>query len=128
MATILEKPVTRRVPEITNDEGRALEASLTPDNGGSVALRWVGLRREPNMVRLRDLAEGAGASGLHITSAATTKERSTADKKNIDRTEWVRYEDIMSKINITPMDINERERITAVLKGIREHWEDLNDA
>jgi len=44
MATNLEKPVTRRVPEITNDEGRALEASLTPDNGGSVALRWVGLR------------------------------------------------------------------------------------
>ena len=128
MATNLEKPVTRRVPEITNDEGRALEASLTPDNGGSVALRWVGLRREPSMFRLQDLAEGAGASGLHITRGTPAKERSTADKKNVDRTEWVRYEDILSKIHITPMDIGERERITAVLKGIREHWEDLNDA
>ena len=127
MATKLDKPVTRRVPEITNGEGRALEATLTPEDGGSIALRWVGLRREPSMFRLKDLAERAGVnSPVVVTTKQTTKRSSSSGDPNIDRTEWVRYEDILSKISITPMDLGELERLTSVIRGIREHWENLN--
>ena len=127
MATKLDKPVTRRVPEITNGEGRALEATLTPEDGGSIALRWVGLRREPSMFRLKDLAERADVnSPAVVTTKQTTKRSSSSGDPNIDRTEWVRYEDILSKISITPMDLGELERLTSVIRGIREHWENLN--
>ena len=127
MATKLDKPVTRRVPEITNDEGRALEATLTPEDGGSIALRWVGLRREPSTFRLKDLAERADVnSSAVVTTKQTTKRSSSSGDPNIDRTEWVRYEDILNKIHITPMDLGELERIISVIRGIREHWEDLN--
>ena len=127
MATKLDKPVTRRVPEITNGEGRALEATLTPEDGGSIALRWVGLRREPSMFRLKDLADRAGVnSPAAVTTKQTTKRSSSSGDPNIDRTEWVRYEDILSKISITPMDLGELERLTSVIRGIREHWENLN--
>ena len=127
MATKLDKPVTRRVPEITNGEGRALEATLTPEDGGSIALRWVGLRREPSMFRLKDLAERAGVnSPVVVTTKQTTKRNSSSGDPNIDRTEWVRYEDILSKIHITPMDLGELERLPSVIRGIREHWENLN--
>ena len=127
MATKLDKPVTRRVPEITNGEGRALEATLTPEDGGSIALRWVGLRREPSTFRLKDLADRAGVnSPAAVTTKQTTKRSSSSGDPNIDRTEWVRYEDILSKISITPMDLGELERLTSVIRGIREHWENLN--
>ena len=127
MATKLDKPVTRRVPEITNGEGRALEATLTPEDGGSIALRWVGLRREPSTFRLKDLAERADVnSSCVVTTKQTTKRRKASGDPNIDRTEWIRYEEILTKVHITPMDLVERERIVSVIRGIRGHWEDLN--
>ena len=59
MATTIDKNVTRRAPEITDSEGRPLEVTLNEKNGGTVALRFVGLRSDPLEVSLKTLAKAA---------------------------------------------------------------------
>lgn len=43
--TPLEKHLHRECPEIVNDEGRALQVSLLPDDGGTLRMKWKGLGR-----------------------------------------------------------------------------------
>lgn len=59
MPTTIDKKVTRRCPDIKDDEGRQLEITLNDKNGGTVALRFVGLRSDPIEVPIKTLVKAA---------------------------------------------------------------------
>ena len=148
MATNIDKKVTRRCPDILNEDGKPLEVTLHGEESGSLSLRWVGLRRDPSVFRLRQLSDFAEAQEAKIAAgpgaelqADQADQRSTAVEKTgtssgepakhrrgqLDRTGWVRFDDILSKLHIEPMDTGDRERLVAVVKKIQAHWEDTSE-
>lgn len=133
--TTLEKAVARECPEITNDEGRPLQATLDPEDGGTLCLKWKGLRSESGfelgLGMLMNFAEkkASGQSDTPSSSGSPSsprpKEGSTSSAK-VDKTEYVRYDDILSRIHILPnLESKERELLVATIKKMRDHQEDL---
>jgi hypothetical protein len=59
MPTPIDKNVTRRCPEIKDSDGRQLEVTLNEKDGGTIALRFVGIRTPPLEVSLRTLMKSA---------------------------------------------------------------------
>lgn len=57
--TPLTSPLRRRCPEILDPEGRCLDITLTPDDGGSFLMQWKGAKMDPVLVSLRELMDYA---------------------------------------------------------------------
>lgn len=86
--TPLTKPLMRQCEDITDKRGRTLEATLQPsDEGGELLLHWNGDRKK------------VGDRSFHLADLAKGEIKAPTPK---GWGEWVKIEDLMSQVNITP--------------------------
>lgn len=123
--TILDKPLARECPEIVNDEGRELQATLTTEDGGTLALKWKGLRASASLelglgmlMRFAEKKASGAASETPKPSGSPSPPRSG---KGVDKTEWVRYDDILSRLHIFPdLSPEERKKMVDTVKDMQD--------
>lgn len=138
--TPLDKNISRECPGILNSEGRPLQVTLTPEEEGTLVLKWKGLRAnssfELGLGMLIRFAEKKAAGTTVATpepsgSPSPPRDQSGSPSpprgaKAPDKTEWVRYEDILSKIHILPgLTCDERKKLVDTIKGLRDLQEEL---
>jgi len=119
--TTIDRQVTRRCPEITNGEGRPLEIRLSDLNGGSIHLKWVGLRRGSE--HTVDILEMMNCIELP-EAGACSQEQVKGDNLLLKADEDVTAPDLISIIRITPMELADKERLLKIMKEIqlRQEW------
>jgi len=128
--TTLDKPVSRECPEITNDDGRVLQVTLDPEDGGTLGLKWKGLRAgsgfELGLGMLMRFAEKK-ASGQVEAPASSDPPSSPRTKGSpgtpakVGKTEYARYDDILSRIHILPgLEAKERTLLVDTIKSMRD--------
>lgn len=117
MATDISKNVTRRCPGIVNDDGRALDAKLHEEDGGSLTLKWVGLKRTHehtfSLQELIEFAEGDGETG--------EPDEAPEKPQKPKGSGYVSFTTLLSKLHIIPMDVKDRERLVKLVKEIEVH-------
>lgn len=117
MTPVSQSPVTRRCLDIVNAAGKPLDASLTPDEGGTLTLRWVGSRKGSAgeySFSLRDLVAYGDAQASQESEPA---EAPTTPAAGGD----IPLSRLASKIHTTPMDVNDRARLLSILRDMELH-------
>ena len=117
----LETTIKRICPGIVDGEGRELQVTLTPADGGTIIISWKGIRKESEVdLPLRDLMRYAEKK----PKAKTDPEAPKAPKGKIDKREWCSYEDLLSQVHIlSGVDSKERESLVKLVKDLRMYNE-----
>lgn len=119
MATTIDKDVLRRCPDITSPDGRALDARLHDADGGSITLKWVGLKSShEHTFALRELIDYAENPG---TPAGAPEPDEEPVKKGKTGPGFITFNDLLSRLHIVPMDLKDRERLVATVTDMKDH-------
>lgn len=130
--TTIDKSVSRSCPGVTNDDGRELTVRLHEEDGGTLTLKWKGLRKteeiDVSLADLMDFAEngvpGVEQSVLDEASPGThVKEASPGTApKGTDKSEWCKFEDLLSRAHtIGDLDMSTRLILITMIKELRAH-------
>lgn len=112
--TPLTTPVHRRCPEIIDPRGRALDVSLTADNGGTLRLRWKG-SKEADTFNV-----GLGEIMAMVEGDDDIQEDAPVEKKVKGA---VTYDQLSDRLHTLKIDMKERLALLTVFREIRSHHE-----
>ncbi len=130
--TPITSKVSRSCPAIQNPEGRELHVTLDDTEGGSLHLKWKGLRKDAEVeVSLADLMHYAehGVPGVDDTGSEPVPETVAASPgtglpKSVDKTQWCKFDDLLSRAHIHgELDMSTRLILIAMIKDLRLHHE-----
>ena len=130
--TTIDKSVSRSCPGVTNDDGRELTVRLHEEDGGTLTLKWKGLRKTDEidiaLGDLMDFAEGkiggdSDPEGQEASPGTQVKEASPGTApKGTDKSEWCKFEDLLSRAHtIGDLDMSTRLILITMIKELRAH-------
>lgn len=115
--TTLETTIKRICPEVKSDDGRELLVTLSPTDGGTIVIAWKGKKDSSIDLSLRDLM---GYAEGKKPKTKETKNEPGGSKPRIDKREWCRYEDLLSRAHIVAgIEIKERIVLISLIKEMK---------